>query len=218
MAFAASSLAALIESNGFTFWRYVTTDTRATVTAAGYFASVAARMRAGDLLLLQTSDAMALLPVRTGPSIGPGTTLDGVVGPLATVRGASFSFTIGQAIATATATVTIAPVAAGIVVGGSVPVSAQVTGAIPSLIFGVLDGTGALMNSEVTAPVTGGSASAILAGLPLGSGYRIRARVPGNAALVASSAAFNIGADLQFLLQETNAHLLLQTGSGLKQN
>lgn len=218
MAFTASSLAVLLESNGFTFWRYATIDTRATVTAAGYFANVAAKLRAGDLMLLQTSDSMALLPIRSGPSIGPGTTLDGAVGPLSTVRSMVFNFTMTQSLAPVARTIALAPLAAGIVVGSSIPVSALVTGALSSLVFGLRDGNGITLQPEVTAPVIGGTASAILPAPGIGTGYRVYARDAGNPALVATSYAFNVGADLQFLLQEDDRHLLLQTGSGLKQN
>lgn len=218
MAYSASSLAALIESGGFTFWRYATTDTRATVTATGYFASVAAKLRAGDLMLLQASDAMALLPIRTGPSLGPGTTLDGAVGPIATVLGVGFSFTVTQSVGVTARTIDLAPLAAGIVVGTTIPVSALVTGAVASVVFGVYDATGAAVVPEVTAPVMGGSASAILQAPGLGNGYRVKARDAANAAMVVQSSAFSVGPDLQFLLQENDGHLLLEVGTGLKQN
>ncbi len=218
MAFSASSLSALIESAGFTFWRYVTADTRAAATTTGYFAAVAARLRAGDLMLLQTSDAIALLPIRSGPTLGPGTTLDGAVGPLATVRSVVFNFTVTQSLAPTSRTITLAPLAAGIVVGTSIPVSALATGAVSSVRFGVYDATGTLLPPAVTAPVIGGVASAILAAPPLGSGYRIQAADADNPAMFISSYRFNVGPDLQFLLQEDDNNLLLEVGTGLKQN
>jgi hypothetical protein len=218
MAFSTATFAALIESNGFTMWHYVTADTRATVTGAGYFATVAARLRAGDLMLLQTADAMAMLPIRSGPALGVGVTLDGVVGALATVRNALFNFTVNQSISAIVRTIVLAPLAAGIVVGGSIPVSAQVTGAISTVVFGIYDTNGTLVPPAITAPVIGGSASAILPAPPLGTSYRIRARDGSVPTLVATSFAFNVGPDLQFLLQEDDNNLLLQTGSGLKQS
>jgi hypothetical protein len=218
MAFSTATFAALIESNGFTMWHYVTADTRATVTATGYFATVAAKLRAGDLMLLQTADAMAMLPIRSGPVLGTGVTLDGVVGALATVRNALFNFTVNQSISAIVRTIVLAPLAAGIVVGGSIPVSAQVTGAISTVVFGIYDTNGTLVPPAITAPVIGGSASAILPAPPLGTSYRIRARDGSVATLVATSFAFNVGPDLQFLLQEDDNNLLLQTGSGLKQS
>jgi hypothetical protein len=218
MAYTASSLAALLQNGGFTFWRYATNDTRATVTAAGYFASAASRLRAGDLMLLQTSDAVALLPVRTGPSLGPGTTLDGAVGPIATVRSVGFNFTVTQSVGVTARTIDLAPLAAGIVVGSSIPVSAMVTGAVASVVFGVYDSAGAAAVPEVTAPVIGGIASAILQAPGLGNGYRVRARDAANPAMAVRSFAFSVGPDLEFLLQEDDRYLLLEVGSGLKQN
>jgi hypothetical protein len=218
MGFTISSLAAMIESNSFTFWRYLTADTRATVSTAGYFAPAAGLLRAGDLMLLQTTDAMALLPVRTGPTLGPGTTLDGVVGPISTVRSVQFKFTVGQMIGAVVRTIALAPLVAGIVVGSFIPVSAQVTGAVSSVVFGVYDLNGGLVPPEVTAPVINGTATAILAAPTQSSSYRILARDADNPAMVTSSYVFNVGSDLQFLLQEDDNNLLIQTGSGLKQS
>ncbi len=218
MAFSSTTLAALIESNGFTMWRYVTTDTRSTVSGSGYFAASGGRLRAGDVMLLQAADALAFLPIRTGPTLGTGVTLDGVVGPLTTVRTALFNFTVNQAISAVARTIVLAPLLAGLVVGGSIPVSAQVTGAISNVVFGVYDVTGALVPPAITAPVISGSASAILPAPPLGAGYRIRAADGANPALFIASLNFNVGADLEFLLQENAGHLLLETGTGLKQS
>ncbi len=218
MAFSTATFAALIESNGFTMWHYVTTDTRSAVSGAGYFATVAARLRAGDLMLLQTADSMALLPIRSGSVLGTGVTLDGVVGALATVRNALFSFTVNQSISAIVRTIVMAPLAAGIVVGSSIPVSAQVTGAVNTVVFGIYDTAGTLVPPAITAPVVGGVASAILAAPPQGSTYRIRAQDADVPSLVATSFTFGVGADLEFLLREDDTHLLLQTGSGLKQS
>ena len=77
MPFSPASFGALIQGNGFTLWHYRTGDTRAVVAAAGYFAPVAESLNTGDLVILQAADAMALLPVRSGPALGPGVTLDG---------------------------------------------------------------------------------------------------------------------------------------------
>ena len=40
----------------------------------------------GDLMVLQTVDALALVPIRSGPVLGTGVTLDGAVGPLSLLR------------------------------------------------------------------------------------------------------------------------------------
>lgn len=216
MPFTATTLAALVQASGFSMWRYATTDSRATVAAAGYFAAAAGQLRAGDLMLLQAADAVALLPVRSGPALGPGVTLDGAVGPLATVRSVAFPFTVTQAITAVVRTIVLAPLAAGIVLGAAIPVSAQVSGPVSQVRFSILDSTGTLVPPAVTAPVTAGSAGALLATPPLGSGYRILAQDAGDLAFFVRSPAFNVTPDLQFMLQESAGHLLLETGSALK--
>src|SRR4051812_41054099 len=62
VAFNSTDLAALIQGNNFPLWHSPPADTRATVAATGYFAPVADRLRAGDLMILQAADAMAMLP------------------------------------------------------------------------------------------------------------------------------------------------------------
>ena len=89
MPFSPASFGALIQGDSFTLWHYRTADTRVAVAAPGYFAPVAELLRPGDLVILQTADAMALLPVRSGPALGTGVTLDGPVGALNLARAAA---------------------------------------------------------------------------------------------------------------------------------
>ena len=217
MAFSSANLSALIQGNNFTLWHYRTADVRTVVTAAGYFAPVAGSLRAGDLMMLQTADAVALLPVRSGPALGTGVTLDGAVGPFNTVRSVAQGFRFGQVAAAVVRTIILAPFAAGIVAGTSIPVSASVVGPISQVVFSLRDGSGAVVPPVQVVDVVGGAAAASFATPPVGSGYRIRVEDAADPGLTVLSRSFNIGPDLKLLLVENDARLLTEAGRALKQ-
>lgn len=217
MPFTPASLGALIQGSGFTLWHYRTADSRAAVSAAGYFDPVAASLKPGDLMLLQAADALALLPIRVGPALGTGVTLDGAVGPLNTVRAVAQGFSIAQAAAAVVRTIALAPFAAVVVAGASIPVSAAVTGPIAEVVFTLRDASGAVLPPAQVVPVVNGSASTSFAAPPVGTGYRVRAEDSADPSIRAESRSFNVGVDLQLLLQEDTARLLLEAGGALKQ-
>lgn len=217
MPFSSANLAALIQGNSFTLWQYRTADSRATVSGAGYFAAVAGSLKPGDLMILQAADAMALLPVRSGPVLGTGVTLDGAVGPISTVRSVAQRFGFGQAAAAVVRTIILAPFAAGIVAGTTIPVSATVLGPISQVVFSLRDGTGAIVPPVQLVPVVGGGAAASFQTPAIGTGYRIRVEDAADPALGVLSRSFNVGADLKLILAEDDGHLLSEAGSVLKQ-
>ncbi len=217
MAFNAAGLGALIQGNGFTLWHYRTTDSRAACTAAGYFSGIAATLRPGDVMVLHAADSLAVVPVRSGPALGTGITLDGVVGPLNTVRSVAQQFAFAQAAAAVVRTIVLAPLAASIAVGGSIPVSAHVTGPVAEVVFTLRDGNGTILPPAIAAPVSNGVASAIFPAQAQGTGYRIRAEHADAPEVAVVSPSFNVGADLRFLLAEDDGNLLLESGAGLKQ-
>ncbi|CAA9221120.1 MAG: diguanylate cyclase/phosphodiesterase (GGDEF & EAL domains) with PAS/PAC sensor(s) [uncultured Craurococcus sp.] len=217
MPFSSANLVALIQGSTFTLWQYRTADSRALVTAAGYFAAVAGSLRAGDLMVLQTSDSMALLPVRSGPTLGTGVTLDGAVGPINTARSVAQRFGIGQAAAAVVRTIILAPFAAGIVAGTSIPVSATVLGPVSQVVFSLRDGSGAILPPVQVVPVVGGGASASFPTPAIGTGYRIRVEDAADPALGVLSPSFNVGPDLKLILTEGDGRLLSEAGSVLRQ-
>ncbi len=217
MPFSSANLAALIQGNNFTFWQYRTADSRAVVTAAGYFAAVAGSLKAGDLMVLQTADSMALLPIRSGPVLGTGVTLDGAVGPINTVRSVAQRFGFGQAAAAVVRTIILAPFAAGIVAGTTIPVSATVLGPISQVVFSLRDGSGAVVPPVQVVPVVGGGASASFPTPTIGTGYRIRVEDATDPSLGMLSRSFNVGADLKLILVESDGRLLNEAGDVLKQ-
>ena len=173
MPFSPANLNALLQTSAFNLWHYRTADTRAVVSAAGYFTPAAASLKPGDLMVLQTVDAMALVPFRSNAVIGTGVTLDGAVGPISLIRAASQGFSFGQAASAVVRTILLAPIAAGILSGSSIPVSASV-------------GVALLVEREhgpadTALPVCGGSARARASrsGWPRPGGPAPSARPPG---------------------------------------
>ncbi|MCO6419260.1 hypothetical protein JYK14_24310 [Siccirubricoccus sp. KC 17139] len=217
MPFSSANLTALVQGNNFTLWHYRTTDSRAAVNIAGYFGSVAASLKPGDLMMLQTADAVALLPIRIGAVLGTGVTLDGAVGPLNTVRSVAQSFSFSQVAAAVVRTIILAPFAAGIVAGTSIPVSATVTGPVSAVVFTLRDSSGAVVPPTQTVPVTNGAAAATFPTPPVGTGYRIFVEDVADPAVAAFSQSFNVGPDLKLILVETDGKLLTEGGNTLKQ-
>jgi len=215
--FAQANLTNLIQTGAFNLWHYRTTDTRATVSAAGYFATVAANLKPGDLMILQASDAMALLPIRTSAVLGTGVTLDGPVGPLRLTATTAPRFSFRQVASVVVRTIVLAPFAAGIVAGGTIPVSATVVGPISQVVFSLRDANGTIVPPVKLVSVVSGMATASFATPPVGSGYRIRVEDATDPTLAALSQTFNVSADLRLVLVEAGGHMLTESGSALKQ-
>jgi hypothetical protein len=213
--FTAPSLAALIQGNGFTLWHYRTADTRAAVSAAGYFAATAGALKPGDLMILHAADAMALLPIRTGPAFGPGVTLDGAVGPLAMVRQVAQALSVAQAAAAVVRTIALAPIAAAVIAGSTVAAAATVTGPVGQVVFTLRDRQGTVIPPARTVAVAGGVASTSFAAPPAGTGYTIRVEDAADPAIGVTSRSFTVGTDLRLLLQQDGFHLLLEQGGGV---
>jgi hypothetical protein len=215
--FTASSFGALIQGDAFTLWHYRTTDTRAVATAAGYFAAVADRLQPGDLLLLQASNSFALLPVRPGAVFGTGVTLDGAVGPFATARSVAQGFSVAQVAAAVVRTIVLAPFAAIVVAGATIPAAASVTGPISQVVFTLRDRDDVVIPPARTVAVVNGQASTSFTAPPIGTGYRIRVEDVADPSIRVVSPSFTVGPDLRLLLQQDGGLLLLEAGGALKQ-
>ena len=96
-------------------------------------------------MILQAADALALLPVRSGPVIGTGVTLDGAVGALSLVRSAAQRFSFAQTAQAVVRTLVLGPVAASMVAGSAFAVSATVTGPVSQVVFTVRDSDGVVV-------------------------------------------------------------------------
>jgi hypothetical protein len=212
-----ASFAALIQGNGFTLWHYRTGDTRAVVVASNYFAPVAASLRPGDLMILQAADALALLPVRSGPVIGTGVTLDGAVGALSLVRSAAQRFSFAQTAQAVVRTLVLGPVAASMVAGSAFAVSATVTGPVSQVVFTVVDSDGVVVPTSKTVSVANGRAATSFRAPAIGTGYRIHAEDAQDPNVAAVSRSFSVGPDLKLLLIEDDTTLLTEAGGRLVQ-
>lgn len=55
MAYSYANLSVLAYANGFTLWHYITADAASSVDDRGYFNGAADMLRAGDMILLNSS-------------------------------------------------------------------------------------------------------------------------------------------------------------------
>lgn len=216
MPFSPASLNALIQTSAFALWHYRTTDTRAVVSAAGYFAPAAAGLRAGDLMILQAADAMALVPLRSNAALGTGVTLDGPVGPVSLLRTVSQGLSVSQAASAVVRTILLAPIAAGILAGGSIPVSAAVTGPVAEVIFTLRDAGGAVIPPLRSVAVQGGLAATSLPAPPIGTGYRVRVEDAADPAIADTSRSFSVAPAEGGLLLELGEALHTEAGDPLR--
>jgi len=218
MPFAPTSLMPVFQSQSFSLWHYRSTDTRDDITTVGYFAPARTQLRVGDVMIVQASDALAILPVRSNATIGTGVNLDGAVAPVALTRTVAKSFQMVQAASAVVTTIILAPLLAGLIAGTSIPVSAQVMGPISQVIVSVRDAQGVVVPPAQLVDVAQGYATTTLPTPPVGTGYRLRVEDAGDSGVVAVSSSFNILPDLQLLLTESSALILQEDGSALAQN
>ncbi len=215
MPFAPTGLTPLIQTSAFSLWHYVTQDPRAEVATLGYFNTVAGQFKPGDLMLLQSSDALAMLPLRAGPAFGPGVTLDGAIAPLAALRSAAQNFSLSQTVGAVVRTIILAPLAAGFIAGTTIPVSAQVHGPISQVVVSLRNASGQTVNTAQTVTVTGGFATAALPAPPTGSGYRIRVEDALDPAIAATSRSFSVAPPSRALKLENGFAILMENGFAL---
>lgn len=211
MPFDNTALTPLLANSGFTLWLYRTTDTRATALAAGYFAPAAARLGTGDLILLQAADSVALLPVRPNDVVAAGVVLDTAAAAFRVNRSAAQRFSVRQAASAVAMTVVLAPIAAGLIAGGTLEARASVAGPVAEVAFSIRDPNGATVRGPQSAAVAAGSAQATLALPAAGTGYRLRVQATIDPAVADQSPPFVVTGAYGLLLQTGNA-LLTQTG------
>lgn len=219
MPFTPASLGALVQGNGFTLWHYRTSDIRSAVADAAYFVDGGTALRAGDLMVLHAGDALALVPIRTGPVIGSGVTLDNVGAPFSAIRAVRHSFSVTQTVAAVLRTLVLAPLAAIALAGSPIPVSAQVVGPVSQVVFTLHDGRGAIVPPALTATVNAGRASVTFAPPPEGEGYRVTVADAADPTLRVTGNSFAVGGgetgEMFRLLLETGALLLAEDGAPL---
>jgi hypothetical protein len=212
MSFSSSGLAALTTANGFTLWHYRTEDDRATVLAPGYFAAAAARLLPGDIVIVQASDATALVPIRGGAVAGDGVTVDGAGGAPALLRSATLPFEVALAAVAVPRAIVLDPPPSPLLAGNPLPVGATVTGPVAQVTFALRNATGEEAAPPLTVAVAAGRASAAFTAPGPAGGYRILAVDAADPALLALSPPFAVGHPAR-LLTETGGRLLAESGA-----
>ncbi|MBW8267899.1 hypothetical protein [Caldovatus aquaticus] len=214
MPFDALGLTVLTQANGFSLWHYRTADSRAAVLAPGYFAPVADRLHAGDVLIVQAADATALVPIRADGTAAAGLTLDSAAAGLALIRSATQVIDLSQAADAVVRAIVLAPLPGIVVAGQEVVATATVAGPIAAVVFGLLDQTGAAAAPAQTVPVAGGIAAASFPAPAPGDGYRVRAADAADPTMVALSPPFSAVLPGRLLLEQGGL-LLTEQGVAL---
>ncbi len=214
MPFVNTALTSLVTNSGFSLWLYRTTDTRATVLVAGYFTPAAARLVAGDLIIVQAADSVSVIPVRISAQVAAGVVIDTTAAPFRVDRQSAQRFSVMQAASALVQTIVLAPLAAGLVSNGVVQASASVVGPVAQVSFSINDASGAVIRGPQLATVSGGTASATLAAPPVGTGYRMRVQATLDTAVADTSAPFAVTAPFSLLVQG-GSFLLAQDGGRL---
>lgn len=214
MPFQNTALVPLLATSGFTLWYYRTTDTRATALGAGYFSPASARLVSGDVMFLQSADALTLTTVRAGTVVPAGLVVDTAAVPFRVNRTAAQRFSVRQVANAVAMTVLLAPLAGGVTAGGTVQAQASVAGPVAEVSFSIRDAGGATVRGPNPATVSGGIASASLPAPGIGSGYRLRVEAVGEPLVADTSPAFAVS-DAFALLADAAGLLLQQDGSRL---
>ena len=97
----------------------------AAVLVAGYFTPAAARLIAGDLIIVQASDSVSVIPVRISAQVAAGVVIDTTAAPFRVDRQAAQRFSVMQAASALVQTIVLAPLAAGLVGEGVVAADAR---------------------------------------------------------------------------------------------
>jgi hypothetical protein len=207
MPFDARGLTALANTDSFTLWLYVTTDTRAAVLAPGYFTAAIPRVKPGHVILLEAADAIVLMPVLASGGVGNGLVLSATAAPLRLQAEADLAFemTIGPVAAQARS-VALDPLPSGLYVGRVFSVSARVSGPVTAVVFAMLNAAGAVIAGPASVPVAAGSASTDFTAPSPGSGYRIRVTDAAEPLATQTSASFVVTEPFA-LLTETGLSL-----------
>jgi len=214
MPFNASDLAALTSANGFTLWHYRTEDDRASVLAPGYFAAAAQLLLPGDIVIVQASDATALVPIRGGTVAGEGVTVDGSGATPSLLRSATLLADVTLAAVATARSIALDPLPGIVFEQTPIAAAATVVGPILQVTFALRDAGGSDAAPPQVVPVTGGRAAASFATPPVASGYRVSAVDATDPALFALSPPFVV-APAPRLLAENEGRLLLENGAAL---
>jgi hypothetical protein len=213
MPFIATNLSVLSAANGFTLWHYLTMDKSADTQAPGYFAPAVNRLRVGDIILSQASDATTMLPVRAGNLTGAAVMLDAGGAPPEIQRSGYLPFSVTLTATAEARAITLDPMPNAIEPGASIPVGVTILGSITDITFQLRSAAGTVIATQ-SSPVTNSRAATLFPAQASGGGYRILARNTADANHSSLSAPFAIGMPPR-LLNEEGGVLLLEEGGQL---
>lgn len=214
MSFLPSGLSVLTNANGFTLWHYRTTDLRADVLAPGYFTNTGGMLLPGDIVIVQASDATALVPIRGGIIAGGGVTVDATGPAPALLRSASLQIDAALSGTAVPRAIVLDPAPNPLFEGDSIVAGTTVTGPITQVIFYFRTATGTNVATPQTVAVSAGRATATFTAPTPAGGYRLRAVDVADVANFAQSPPFAV-AQPPRLLTEGSGLLLLQSGGAL---
>lgn len=211
MSFLPSGLSALTNANGFTLWHYRTEDSRTTVLAAGYFASAGVLLHPGDIVIVQASDATALVPIRGGSTTGGGVTVDSAGAAPALLRSATLPVEVAVAASATARAIVLDPPPSPLAQGDVFAAGASITGPITQIAFGFRTAAGVdVATPQMVAVVAGRAVTTFTAPVPAG-GYRLFALDPSDASTAAVSPPFAVTQPPR-LLSEASGLLLIESG------
>ncbi|MBB5692347.1 hypothetical protein [Muricoccus pecuniae] len=214
MPYNSSNLIPLVAADSFTLWLYKTTDSRATVLSAGYFTPAANRLLAGHMVVLQASDATALLPVRSNAEVGNGLVVDASSSPIRLSGAGSLDLGADLAAAAIARCVSLGAMPSGVNEGETFTVHATASGATTNLRFSILDAAGSVVRGPITVAVAAGVASTTFTAPTPGNGYRLKVEDAADALVALLSPSFVVLPAFALLL-ESGFNLLAETGTRL---
>ena len=214
MSYIASNLIPIVAADSFTLWLYKTTDTRATVLSAGYFAAAGNRLLSGHMVVLQAADATAIIPVRASAEVGNGLVVDATSSPLRLTGAGSLDLGADLAAAAVARCVNLGPMPSGVNQGETFTVQAAASGATSSVKFSILNAAGAVVVGPTSATVTSGSAIATFTAPVPGNGYRLKVEDAADALVAQISPSFVVLSAFALLI-ESGLGLLAETGGRL---
>ena len=214
MSYIASNLIPIVAADSFTLWLYKTTDTRATVLSAGYFAAAGNRLLSGHMVVLQAADATAIIPVRASAEVGNGLVVDATSSPLRLTGAGSLDLGADLAAAAVARCVNLGPMPSGVNQGETFTVQAAASGATSSVKFSILNAAGAVVVGPTSATVTSGSAIATFTAPVPGNGYRLKVEDAADALVAQISPSFVVLSAFALLI-ESGLCLLAETGGRL---
>ena len=156
MSYDMPALTPLLTAGSFTVWQYRTMDSRAAVTAPGYFSDAKTKLQPGHLLILQSADAMTFQSVSAPGVVGLDLTVDTKPFSLNIARSVSLQFGPGGKVAALLRELILDAMPNSLKIGSTLTVAATAKGPFREARFTLLNSSGTVVSGPVTASVVSG--------------------------------------------------------------